>query len=459
MSSPLRFSDHTAFHHQVIRMAIAGAALSLLAYLVGLVIPMNGRLPQAVFLAITATALGLAAFPPQRKTLIPVTLLGLGVGLLGALAMQALAHSTPTYPWFGLGVYGLSIGVIAGRDLRGLRRLILPLATGLLVVLATWVEMTFRARLQLASYVPSFLAEPVYGAAYGFLVSVAMVVRQLHWVQDPVTKAFEKIRPTLSGEMLELSDQAVTLYIRTQQVLRDRRANGDQTEPALGQAVEKLVLRIFHIGRQWQEVERGAGRTNADELVDRLAGLDKKIEESTDDVARKQYQRAREAVSSQLRYLRDISKNRERVIARVHNYLATLERLHLALWNHRGSDAAKLSDEIQPILDEIEEIGHEMDFASAALDEVADVSEGAKEAAAAESSVDSEGEVAGELEAAGADTAETEQPAPVEPVEPVTETEPAEPATETEPAEPATETEAKDKAKDPESELSSRAFD
>lgn len=378
MSSPLRFSDHTAFHMQVLRMTLAGAAISLAAYLVGLVIPTNGFAAHTVILALSATVLGMAAFPPRgKKDWVTVSLLGLGVSLLGVLLMRALANSTPGYPWFGLGVYGLAIGVVAGRDLRGARRFVLPLTTGLLVVLGTWVEMTFRSQLTLAGYVPSFVAEPVYGAVYGFLLSVAMVVRQLHWVQDPVTKAFEKVRPSLSGEMLELSDQAVTLYIRTQQVLRDRQANGNQTEPALGQAVEKLVLRIFHMGRQWQEVERGASRSNADELTDRIANLEQKIEQTSDDVARRQYQLAREALTTQLKYLRDISRNRERVTARVHNYLATLERLHLALWNHRGTDAASLSDEVQPILDEIDDIGHEIDYSSAAMDEVTDVAEAA----------------------------------------------------------------------------------
>jgi hypothetical protein len=244
-----------------------------------------------------------------------------------------------------------------------------------MVVLATWVEGTFRARIHLAEYVPSFLAEPTYHAVYGFLVSVALVTRQLIWHQDPVSKAFEEIRPKLNGEMLELADQSVSLYVRIQKNLRDRQENGNQTEPNLEKAVETLVLRIFDMGRQWQKVEQGAGQTNADELVDRIAILEQKIERSNDEVASKQYRLACEALKTQLKYLKEISRNRERVTARAHNYLATLERLHLALWNHRGADTAKLSDEVQPILDEIDDIGHEMEYATEAIDEVSDVNE------------------------------------------------------------------------------------
>ena len=412
MASPVRFNDHTAFHLQVLRMAVAGAAFGLASYLLALMVATNGRMVQALLLAAGATVLGLAALPPRKTTLLPAVLLGLGVGLLGALAMQALSHSRPTYPWFGVGIYGLAVGIVAGRDLRPARRLVLALATGVAVALATWVEATFRTGVNLSFYVPSFLAEPIYGALYGFLVSIALVARQITWHPDPVVKGFEEVQPQLAGEMLELADQAVTLYTRTQQVLKDRREQGNDTEPALAQAVERLVLRIFAMGRQWQEVERGAGRTTAEDLTARVDGLDRKIEQTTDEVARRQYRMAREALMTQLKYLREISRNRERVTARVHNYLATLERLHMALWNHRGADAAKLSDEVQPILDEIEDVGHEMDFASEALDEVVTASETASPPPAAEAEV-AGAEVAGAEVALQADTglaAETSEP-------------------------------------------------
>jgi len=430
----IRFKDHTAFHLQVLRMTVAGAAFGLATYLLGLMVSTNGRVAQALILAASATVLGLAGLPPQRKSAVTAILLGLGVGLLGALAMQALAQSKPlNYPWFGLGVYGLSVGIVAGRDMRGPRRFVLPLATALSVPLAYWVTGALQAGAHLASYVPSFLAEPIHGAVFGFMVSIALIARQITWHQDPVTKAFEEVRPKLGGEMLDLADQAVTLYVKTQQVLRDRRERGNETEPALALAVERLVLRIFAMGQKWQEVEQGAGGTSADDLTARIEALDAKIEQTRDQVARKQYGLAREALASQLKYLREISRNRERVVARVHNYLATLERLHMALWNHRGADAAKLSDEVQPILDEIEDVGHEMDFASAALDEVITVSEEPAAAAAPEAEP--------EVKALG-------EPQPADGSEPTTEAE----------AEAGDEEET-EKTGDAESELGARAFE
>jgi hypothetical protein len=425
MSNPMRFQDHTAFHLEVLRLTVAGAALYALRHLAGLVLTFNGRAAEALILAVLAATLGLVANPPTKKTIFTAGLLALGVGLLGALCRMAL----PAYPWFGVGVYGLSIGVIAARDLKDFRRYLMPLATGLTVVLGTYVEGAFRTGVNFTSYVPPFLAEPAYGAVFGFLVSIGLLLRQISLERDPVTEAFDRIKPTLGGEMLDLTQRAVTLYARIQQVLHDLKEKGNNAEPALTQVVKNLVMKIIHLGPKWNEVEREAGRTSAGDLTARIESLDKKIEETTDDVARKQYRMAREALGSQVRYLSDIGRSRERVVARVHNYLATLERLHLAVVNHRGADAAKLSDEIQPILDEIENIGHEMDFASEAISEVTEAAEGPEQAPAVAAA-----EPIAEPPIAAAATVET-PPAAAEAAE------------------------AADKPKDPESSLYSKAFD
>jgi hypothetical protein len=240
------------------------------------------------------------------------------------------------------------------------------------MALATYVTQVFRAELRLSEYVPPFLAEPAYGAAFGFLVSIGLIARQIVLERDAVIEAYEKIRPTLDGEMKQLSERVMELYGRIRQVLRDRKEKGVENE-GLSKMVSNLVQKVLHLGPKWNEVERGLGQTSAEDLVRRVEELERKIGETADQVARRQYSMAKDALSSQLRYLQDISRSRERVVARVHNYLATLERLHLAVVNHSGADAAKFSDEVQPILDEIDSLGHEMDFASEAMREVAEV--------------------------------------------------------------------------------------
>jgi len=366
---------------QVLRLTLVGAAAGFVAYLVSMPVDLTGQAAQAIHLTLLAAALGLAASPPTRKKAVGTALLSLGVGLICTLCMQALAAFPPKYPWFGMGVYGLAVGIIAGRDLKDFRRFLLPLATGVSVALATFVEQTFRTKVGFVGYVPAFVAAPAYGAVFGFLTSVGLVVRHLWVERDPVAQAFQKLRPSLEGEMRDLCQRAVDHYGRVQQVLHDRQQQGNSTEPDLVQAVENLVLRIFAQARKWHEVELEAGRTSAEDLSNRIEEIDAKIQKTGDSVARKQYGLARQALNTQLGYLRDISRNRERVMAQVYNYLTALERLHLAILNHRGADAAKLSDEIQPILDEIDDVGSEMDFESDAFAEVAEAAIAGKEMA------------------------------------------------------------------------------
>jgi hypothetical protein len=370
MSNPIRFQDHTAFHIQVLRVSLGGAALSLLYYLIAFVTPLNPRPAQIITLAFSAAVLGLIALPPRRVGLVVALGLAAALGLLGALGQGALAQAG--YPWFGYGLYGVALGVIAGRDLSDWRRYVLPIATGCSVALATYVTLIFQQELRFEDYVPPFLAKPAYGAVFGFLVSIGLIVRQIVIDRDAVVEAYDKVKPTLDGEMKELSERAMGLYGRIRQVLRDRKDKGAENE-GLNKVVSHLVLDVIHLGPKWNEVERGVGHTSAEDLGRRVEELEKKIADSTDDVARKQYSMAKDALNSQLSYLKDIARSRERVIARVHNYLATLERLHLCVVNHRGTDAAKFSDEVQPILDEINSLGHEMDFASEAMREVAEV--------------------------------------------------------------------------------------
>lgn len=391
MTKRVFLRDHSEFHRQVAAMAAAGAGLSLLGYLVTL--SFGGALGGAweiAQLALAAALFGLAALPPTRgsggrdavsgaRALLGrlggsrtagAVVAALAIGLLAALAKKAI---DPRYPRFAWAIYGACIGIVAGRDLRDIRRYLLPIATALSVALASWTEAQYMASLPLTDYVPAFFAATLHGALFGFLASIGLLARHFDFRRDPVVLEFEKVKPALAGEMLDLSEGAMATYRRIIEVLRDRQDQGAPADPKLIEAVESLLLRILALGREWQEVERAANRTSADSLTDRLEQLDEKISEAKDPVAQQQYELARDALRVQLRYLRDISRSRERVIARVHNYVAALERLNLAALNHRGAGAAKFSDELAPLLSELDDLGQEMDFASEAISEVAEI--------------------------------------------------------------------------------------
>jgi hypothetical protein len=95
-----------------------------------------------------------------------------------------------------------------------------------------------------------------------------------------------------------------------------------------------------------------------------------KVTRSTDPIAKAQYERAHAALGEQLRYVKEIGTARERVIARMHHYLAAMERLRFALINHRSADASRVSTDVGPILEDLQHLGKEIDFASEAAMEM-----------------------------------------------------------------------------------------
>ena len=134
--------------------------------------------------------------------------------------------------------------------------------------------------------------------------------------------------------------------------------------------IEDSVLRLFEVGRRWAAVEAEGARTSAELLAERMAAMTAKMEKTEDPVAKAQYAHAHEALAEQARYLKEIGASRDRVVARMHHYLAAMERLRFAVINHRSADASRLATEVQPILDDLVDLGKEIDVSSEAMAEV-----------------------------------------------------------------------------------------
>jgi hypothetical protein len=279
MTNRLQFGDHAVFHRHVMRMAIAGAGLGLASYLLSrifsteqifapagpfspdVILAPGNSTAVVVWMTIVATAIGLAVKPLTRARFLATLLFATGVSLLGALVTRVLVNSPPVYPWFGVAVWGMAVGTIAGRDLRDYRRFTLPLATGASVLLATWVLKTYMLKIPVTEYVPALVAAPLVGGLFGFLVSIGMVARQIQLEDDAVTREYRRVKPLLGGEIAELSERAMSTYSRIIDVLRDREDRGTPSDPELVRTVQAMVLRTLDLGNKWHE-GRKRGQSN-----------------------------------------------------------------------------------------------------------------------------------------------------------------------------------------------------
>jgi hypothetical protein len=393
-NTTVRFCDHEEFHGAALRMAAAGAVAGLVAFLA------FGGAATTWGLALVAAAAVFGAIPWALRTNARQLAVRALLVVMAGGALVLITHLGE--PTSAVVVFGLLIGAGFACGLRD-RKLLVAIAAGALVaVLAREVLTSISSAQQLAS-LPAWLSATLAGAAFSFVSVVALLPRHLDLVKNPVADAYDGLRNTTNGEVRELVDRAFALWTKSSEEL----AEGDQHRESL----EAGVLRLFDVAHRWNQSAAESAPHLASSLVDRIDGLDKRIAGTDDAVAKEQYELAKSALVEQLRYLKDIGTSRERVLARMHNYMAAMERLRLAVINVESAQASRDPAEVRPLLSDFEELGRDIESCSEALAEADRAANGAAPAAVGAAEAAGAAEVveeAGKAEAAVEPEAESE---------------------------------------------------
>jgi hypothetical protein len=356
MTTTLTFRDHSDFHRAAVDMSVAGALAGLAAHVAGLAWPRFGTIDSPLGLGLVVAAVAIGADAPairfEVRGLLRLFALaavaGLGLSLVDGGPSAALAFALPT-------------ALLLARGLED-KRFAIAVAAGLVATLCARFVLTSLVRAPALEPLPDWLVAIGAGCAFGFVALLARLPRHIDLVRDRVADAYQRVRPTLAGEVAELADRAIDVWRRVDGTL--------EADLPVRRAIEDSVLRLYEVAGRWQAIEADGARTPVEALVERMQQLDAKIDKTDDEVARTQYASARAALAEQIRDLREIATSRERVVARMHHYLAAMERLRFAVIKHRSADASRLSSEVQPILDDLRDLGAEIDLTSAALGEV-----------------------------------------------------------------------------------------
>jgi hypothetical protein len=359
MPNSLTFRDHEEFHRAAIHMAIAGGIAGLAAHVASLAAPDFGPTTGAWGLAAVAGGAAFGAAKPEERLQLRSLLLCILLAAASGLG-QVLMGATDSRFTHGF-LFAIPVAILLARGLSG-RPFLVGLVGGWAATLvARFVAIRLTGADELAA-LPPWLVVAAAGAAFGFTLVLALLPRHLDVVVDRVAEARTAHRPRLTGEVAELADRAQAVWEKVE-------ASLESADP-VRRAIEDSVVRLYEVAGRWQAVESDGARTSADALVERMQQIDAKLEATDDLVAKEQYEQARAALAEQLRYLKEIGTSRERVVARMHHYLAAMERLRFAVINHRGHDASRLSTDVQPILDDLRDLGRDIDFTSDALGEV-----------------------------------------------------------------------------------------
>ncbi|MCB9562128.1 MAG: hypothetical protein H6708_17120 [Kofleriaceae bacterium] len=218
---------------------------------------------------------------------------------------------------------------------------------------------------------PGWLEAMTAATAMSIVCVAALLPRHLVVVRDAVAAARRALPAELDDEVRGLVDRGHAVW--------------EQASPRLDAEGQGLlrdgVLRLYELAGRWARVDRPADGVDA--LRARAAELDGRVEASTDEVAREQYRDARAAIADQLRYVDGIQQSRERVLARLHACVATLEKFRLASAHLETASASRQAVEGRQTVALLAEVTADIDACDAALDELGGAAPTAEAAAAA----------------------------------------------------------------------------
>jgi hypothetical protein len=157
-------------------------------------------------------------------------------------------------------------------------------------------------------------------AAMGMVGVVAMLPRHLSISIDPVAVALGRMPAATDAEVRGLCERATAIW-------RNARGKLAADDPGLA-LLRDGVLKTLEVATKSADLRPDAAADG--ELAKRITELDARIAAATDAEVRAQYQSARGALDDQRRYRESIRQNRERLIARMHNHVAALEKFQIA---------------------------------------------------------------------------------------------------------------------------------
>lgn len=250
-------------------------------------------------------------------------------------------------------VMGLAIAGLGLRGMRGVAAIALGMLT---MLLAVWAAHRVGVAKQTLSW-PSWARDVTASAAMGMIGVIAMLPRHLRVALDPVQASVRRMPAEMDSEVRELCNRSLAIWTGA----RERLADDD---PGM-KLVRDGVLKTLEVAAKCTDVVP-AGATDA-ELAKRVEDLDARIAAASDAEVKTQYQSARGALDDQRRYRERIKQNRERLIARMHNHVAALEKFQLAA---SGLVAARAATAGATAVKQLEELSHDVAASGEALAEL-----------------------------------------------------------------------------------------
>ncbi len=306
----LGFDDHAGFH----RVALgAGSGATLGAAAAALGPAAVAGVPASIVGALVGIAAGMGwAERPTSALRIGARLCAIAAGV-GAASVIGSWTLTPL---------ALAAVLIIGAP-RARLAWAAPVAA-LAAVAAVWAAERVLGAAALASWSAPAL-DAASGLFLGSIAAGALAGRHVTIATDPILAAWRAL-PPLAGEPKALAERGLAIWHDSAAMRADDRA-----------LVAGGLTTLFAVAAK----ASSAPAIDATSIDARIAELDQRIAACSDPIAAAQFKDARAALADQQRYAASVAASRERIVARMHHCVATLETFRLACAHADVSAAAR----------------------------------------------------------------------------------------------------------------------
>jgi hypothetical protein len=253
--------------------------------------------------------------------------------------------------WVGVAILAVATALAMHLD-APLRRMATGAVIGGAVLMAAAVVGLRIAGAEETAALPGWLVSAIGAAATSFVAVAALVPRHVVIERDPVAAAVAALPAGIDGEIRELVGRGRGVWTEVAP-----RLGSDGDSRAL---IRDGVLRLVEVARRSAGLPLDTAAAAAG-IARRRAELDARVAAAGDEVAAGHYRQALASLDEQERDLAAIRTGRERMVARMHDYLAGLERFRLAVVRHEAASASQLAAEARPLLGEVAELAADLD--------------------------------------------------------------------------------------------------
>lgn len=300
-------------------------------------------------------------------------LLGIGTAACAAVSFAILADA------LDLGAVGLLAGGSVGgallalllgtRDVRSRTSLVVGMVSSAAVGAIGALGLARMAAFTTSESVSTVLSSALMAAAYGLWVAAAAGLRRVERVRDPLLARAEDLLGTLAEPLKSKVREGIECWQDTLGAAAMDTSMSTETAAETRRQAALLAASMIDTAQTWQQIHVELSNPRLPGLMEKLADLEQRALATTDMTTAGHLQRAIHALRAQSSALDGLKVGAGRAEAAVEAQGALLERLRLAVAQHRVSDRERFSVELTAVGDQVARLSDDLEALSAAIAE------------------------------------------------------------------------------------------